>query len=369
MESIREWFRRHLSDPQVVLLLALLLGGLALIVLLGRPLTPVIAALVIAYVLDAPVGALERRRLPHAAAVSIVFVAFLGVIAVASLAVLPLVSQQLAQLVAMLPSMLSQVQDRLLELPDRYPSLVDAEQVRDFLGALRSELLQLGQSALRVSVGSIGNVVSVVAFAFIVPFLVFFLLKDRDRLVAWLTGFLPHERELATRVWRDVDRQIGAYIRGKIYEIGIVALVTWATFALLGVNLALLLAVLTGLSVLIPYVGVAVVTVPVALVAFFQFGASGEMAAVVGAYAVIQTLDGNLLAPLVISEAVDLHPVAVIVAILAFGGVWGLWGVFFAIPLATLVATIVNAWPREPGGEAAGASPGPPRGGVETGER
>jgi len=347
MESLRQWFRRHLSDPQVVLLLVLLLGGFALIVLLGRPLAPVIAAVVIAYVLDAPVRALERVGLAHGAAVALVFMAFLGVIAVALLAILPLVLQQLGQLVALLPNMLGQVQDLLLGLPDRYPRLVDAEQIREALGTLRGELLLLGQSALRVSVGSIGNVVNVVAFTFIVPFLVFFLLKDSDRLVAWLTGFLPEERALAERVWRDVDRQIGAYIRGKVYEIGIVAGVSWAVFALLGLNLALLLAVLTGLSVLIPYVGVAVVSVPVALVAFFQFGASGEMAAAIGAYAVIQTLDGNLLAPLVISEAVDLHPVAVIVAILAFGGVWGFWGVFFAIPLATLVAAILGAWPRD----------------------
>jgi putative permease len=64
-----------------------------------------------------------------------------------------------------------------------------------------------------------------------------------------------------------------------------------------------------------------------------------------GAYGVIQLLDGNVLVPLLFSEAVNLHPVAIIVAVLFFGGIWGVWGVFFAIPLATLVSAIFSAWP------------------------
>jgi putative permease len=66
---------------------------------------------------------------------------------------------------------------------------------------------------------------------------------------------------------------------------------------------------------------------------------------VIGAYLVIQVLDGNVLVPLLFSEAVNLHPVAIVIAVLFFGGVWGLWGVFFAIPLATMVNALLSAWP------------------------
>ena len=72
-----------------------------------------------------------------------------------------------------------------------------------------------------------------------------------------------------------------------------------------------------------------------------------DMAWVMGAYLVIQALDGNVLVPLLFSEAVDPHPIAIIVAVLVFGGVWGVWGIFFAIPLATLVKAVYNVWPRE----------------------
>ena len=97
---------------------------------------------------------------------------------------------------------------------------------------------------------------------------------------------------------------------------------------------------------LVPYIGAAVATIPIALIAFFQFGWGWEFGQVVIAYAIIQALDGNLLVPLLFSEVVNLHPVAIILAILFFGGLWGFWGIFFAIPLATFVKAVLNAWPR-----------------------
>jgi putative permease len=111
-------------------------------------------------------------------------------------------------------------------------------------------------------------------------------------------------------------------------------------------NYALLLAVLMGISVIIPYVGATLVTIPVVLVAFFEWGVTDEFWYLLLAYAIIQAVDGVVLVPLLFSEVVNLHPVAIIVAILFFGGLWGFWGVFFAIPLATLVKAVLTAWPR-----------------------
>ena len=119
------------------------------------------------------------------------------------------------------------------------------------------------------------------------------------------------------------------------------------SFVLLGLNYAALLALIVGLSVLIPFVGAAVVTIPVALVGIIQFGWTLELGYVMAAYGIIQGLDGNYLVPWLFSKVVDLHPMAIIVAVLAFGGLWGVWGVFFAIPLATLVKAIFNSWPRQ----------------------
>jgi putative permease len=130
--------------------------------------------------------------------------------------------------------------------------------------------------------------------------------------------------------------------------------------SLLGLNYAALLGLIVGLSVLIPFIGAAVVTVPVALVGIIQFGWSWDLAWVLVAYTAIQFLDGNVLVPLLFSEANDLHPIAIILAILVFGGLWGFWGIFFAIPLATLVKAIYNAWPRHEAELLVGSETTPP---------
>ena len=135
-------------------------------------------------------------------------------------------------------------------------------------------------------------------------------------------------------------------MRGRPIEIIIVGAVSYFCFTFLGLNYAALLGLLVGLSVIIPYIGATLVTIPVAMVAFFQWGFASEFYYVVGVYMLIQALDGNLLVPLLFSEAVNLHPVAIIIAVLFFGGIWGMWGVFFAIPLATLIKAIINAWPE-----------------------
>ena len=110
----------------------------------------------------------------------------------------------------------------------------------------------------------------------------------------------------------------------------------------------MLLALLVGLSVIIPYIGATLVTLPVAAVGLFQFGFDNHFLLLMAVYGVIQAIDGNILVPLLFGEAVNLHPTAIIVAVLFFGGIWGVWGVFFAIPLATLIRAIVTAWPQQP---------------------
>ena len=113
----------------------------------------------------------------------------------------------------------------------------------------------------------------------------------------------------------------------------------------MGLNYAATLSLFVGLSVVIPYVGAIIVTIPVALIAWFQWGASSDFVYLMAAYLVVQIIDSNIIVPLLFSEVVNMHPTAIIIAVLVFGGFWGVWGVFFAIPLATLIQSVINAWP------------------------
>ena len=347
MDLISAWFRRHFADPQVVILAVLLLIGFAVIIFFGHMLAPVLASIVIAYLLEGLVGLLERRRVPRLLAVLIVYCAFMAYLVVVLVGLMPVLSRQISQLIEQLPSMIGKGQTLLMQFPERYPNLITAQQVTEIIDSLRKEIGQLGQQVLSYSLSSVVNLITMLLYLVLLPLLVFFFLKDKQRIIAWATGYLPRERVLAAQVWRDVDQQIANYVRGKFVEMLIVWAVSFVTFVLMGLNFAMLLGVLMGLSVIIPYIGAVVVTGPVALIAFFQWGLGSEFASLMLAYGVIHALDGNLLVPLLFSEVVDLHPIAIIVAVLVFGGLWGFWGVFFAIPLATLVQAVLKAWPEE----------------------
>ena len=345
MESIRAWFQRHLADPQVMGLAVVLVAGFFIIFLTGEMLTPVIASIVIAYLLEGMVGVFERNGLPRLVAVLAVFLGFMAFMVFVTFALLPLLSRQATQLFQLLPEMLTSGQNALMQLPQRYPELFSEAQIRDLINNIRIEALSYGQHVVSLSVSSVVSIIAVAVYLILMPLMVFFFLKDKARIINWFVRFLPRDRRLLTQVWTEVDRQIGNYVRGKFIEILIVWVVTYLTFVIMGMRFSMLLGVLVGLSVLIPYIGAAAVTIPVAVLAYFQWGVSPEFWSLMVAYGIIQALDGNVLVPLLFSEVVNIHPVAIIVAVLVFGGLWGFWGVFFAIPLATLVQAVLKAWP------------------------
>jgi putative permease len=345
MAIIRQWFHRYFSDPQAVLLAVLLVVGFTVVLTMGKMLAPVLAAIVIAYLLEGIILVMERRGAPRFTVVLLVFLAFMAFLLFLLFGVVPLLWEQTAELVRELPNYLARGQQQLLALPEHY-SFISEGQIRELIDLLRKEMTTQGQRILSLSLGSIPVLITLLVYLILVPLLVFFFLKDKRRIVHWVTAFLPSERMLANQVWHEMDLQLGNYVRGKFWEIITVGTATFVVFALMGLKYTLLLAVLVGLSVVVPYIGAAVVTIPVALIAYFQWGWGADFAWLMVAYGIIQALDGNVLVPLLFSEVVNLHPVAIIVAVLVFGGLWGFWGVFFAIPLATLVSAILRAWPR-----------------------
>jgi len=342
---LKDWFDRHFSDPQVVILALLLILGSLVIIFAGKLLAPLIASVIIAYLLEGAVRKLQSWRVPRLPAVLLVFTIFLSLFITAIFLLVPLLVQQLTQLFREVPAMISKGQELLLQLPERYPQLVSEEQIREVMAMIRTESAAMGQRVVMLSLTSAVHLVTFLVYLILVPLLVFFMLKDKEAIIGWVLSFLPRHRPLVNLVWEDVNAGIGSYVRGKFVEILIVWVVSYITFSLLGLQYAMLLSFLVGISVIIPYIGAAVVTIPVVAVAYFQFGIVPQFWYVLIAYLVIQFLDGNVLVPLLFSEVVNLHPVAIIAAVIVFGGLWGIWGVFFAIPLATLVAAVIKAWP------------------------
>ncbi len=344
MSLIRDWYNAIAGNNQLAMLLMLLVVGTVIVVLTARILAPFYAAVTIAYVLQVASDRLQRRGASRRMAMSIVFGLFIGAFLLL-LGLVPLLVRQLAQFVTQFPQFMAKAQEVIAGLPERYPTLVTQEQAASLMVEARHVAFEFSQKLAGYLGGTVMSVVTVLVYLVIVPIMVFFLLKDKDRIVAWLASFLPEHHELSAAVWKDVHRQLQNFVGGKVIQMLIVAVVSFTVFKLIGLNYAPLLAVIIGIAVLIPYVGAAFATVPVAVVAILQWGFSVDAGIAIGAYAIIHALDGNVLVPLLFSEAVSIHPVAIIVAILFFGGIWGLWGVFFAIPLAVLVKAVITAWP------------------------
>lgn len=349
---LSEWFRTRFSDPQAITLSLILLGFALLLYFAGGLLAPLLVALVLAFLLEWPVAQMSKVGINRSAAASLVLVLFIGVMLLLTFGLVPSIWRQGVALITDLPNMLDKGIVIAQGLVDQYPKFVNSDQLDVMIGELKKlldteHMLDIAKQILGFS----ASLLVLMVYAILVPLLVFFFLKDKDLLLKGSKRFFPSNRQLARQVWFEMHQQIFNYIRGKVIEIIIVGMVSYLFFVFMDLRYAALLGVLTGFSVLIPFLGATLVTLPIALVAFVQWGVSPEFGYLMLGYGVIQALDGNVLVPVLFSDAVDLHPVIIIAAVLVFGGLWGVWGVFFAIPLASLVKAVINVWPKDSGGE------------------
>ncbi len=339
------FYERYFAEEEAIIFTVLLILFFTIMLTMGSIIAPMLWALVITYMLQGLVNSTDRLHVPHHLAVYAVYFLFLGLTVLVMLFALPFAWNRLSAFIDDMPAITDQLRSLLLLLPERYPDVFTVDQVQLWMDEMQSDVLVYGQTLLSNSVSSVTRVVTWIVYAVLVPIMVFFMLKDSEKLLGWFETWLPEKRPLMAQVWHEMNDQLANYIRGKALQILIVGVVTWIVFALLGLEAAPLLAVVIGISVIIPFVGATVVLVPLFLAGFLQWGFSGELLQIMLAYLAIHLIDANILVPLIFSETVNLHPIAIIVAILVFGGLWGVWGVFFAIPLATFIKAIIRAWP------------------------
>ncbi len=344
---VNDFFDRYFHDEESIILVMLLAIGLGILLFLGSILAPLITSIIIAYLMQGLVNILRKYGVSERLAFISVYTIFMGLFIIILVVVLPQVWNQLRRLLTELPNLITEWRSFVMLLPENYPSIFSTTQTNQIINRLGDELATYGQTLVGFSLASLPSVFGWIIFLVLVPILVFFVMKDNQVLISWAENFLPRNRPLMSSIWKEMDQQISNYIRGKAIEILIVGSAAYLLFVVIGINYALLLSVLVGLSVIVPYIGATVVTAPVLAVAFVQWGIGSEFYTVLIGYIILQVVDGNVLVPVIFSEAVNLHPVAIIAAVLFFGGIWGLAGVFFAIPLATFVKAIINSWPSK----------------------
>ncbi|WP_235826854.1 AI-2E family transporter [Facilibium subflavum] len=350
-QYIKRWYSKKFDSNEPAVFIFVIVFAVLIINFFGDLLAPILAGIVIAYLLGAAVSFLSKRlKINRTLAVYLVFIVFIAIVVSLILFLLPKLMHQAGQFIKTLPAQLQSLHDSLFSLAQKYPTLIKKTQIQEAIDAISSirmdKLAGISQFLIKFSLTSLTSLATWLVYLFIVPLLAFFFLKDKDRIIQWFVNMLPRQRGALEEVWADVKPQLGNYVKGKTIELIIVSVVTYIGFIVFDLNYALLLAILVGLSVLIPYIGMVVVTIPVALIGLSQYGFSAEFLYMFIVYLIIQALDGNVLVPLLYSEALSLHPVAVIAALLIFGGIWGFWGLFFAIPLAALINSGIRMWIR-----------------------
>jgi len=340
LEKINQWLLRVFAHKDVNKLIFLAVFLIVAVAVFGGELSPILVGVLIAYVLESVVQKTMRLTpLPRTPAVSIVVCgSVLG--SIFFLYFLPRFFLQLRELSNRLPEAVNATETAIKKINDFLPAdialdkAIVAEKTQDIANTM-------GQYLLNNTLAFAGNILSLIIYAILLPLLIFFLLKDKENILAYFKRFVKPTPVLK-ELWLEMDSQFGSYLRGKCVEALIVGVLSWAVFLMFGMNYGFALGVMVGLSVFVPFVGAVVVTFPVVLFAYLQFGWSGDFAWIVGLYFVIQLLDGQVLVPLLFSEAVQIHVVALFVAIIFFGNLWGVLGVFFAIPLASLVKSVIN---------------------------
>lgn len=345
IKVIHTLYRRYFSEEEAIIFLGILVALVVILMTFGGVLAPLLWSLVLTYLLQGMVNTLERWKVPHRLSVYLVYFLFISALMTVMLVLLPFIWNSIASIINNLPQMIDRMRSMLQSLSERYPEVFTAEQVDQWVKSAQAELARFGQVMLGYSVTSFTRIITWMIYTILVPILVFFMMKDSEKLLAWFETRLPEKRPIMAQIWHEMNDQLSNYIRGKAVEIVLVTGCCFLLFSWVGLRYPLLLSILVGLSIIIPYVGAKVVAIPVFMVAFIQWGFTPDFYHLAVGYVILLVLDGYLLVPILYSEAVFLHPIAIIAAVLFFGGLWGFWGVFFAIPLATFIKATMRAWP------------------------
>ena len=344
-EQVNKVLKNIFSNEETIIFSLAILLFFLVISFFGSILTPFMISVVVAYLLVGLQKKIQTYNVSAKVAMIITFSIFIITGAALLVWLVPLLYIQLQAFFLDIPNLINNFLDFISELPAKFPDLVSSEQISIFFQSVSEEITVIAQNIVKSSISGIQSAITVLLYIILFPILVFFFFFDRKNIIDGLIKVIPGNGQMFSNIWTEMDIQLSNYVRGKTIEIFVVGIAAAIIFVSLGLKYAALLSVLVGLSVIIPYVGAFLVTIPIVIVGLLQFGLGTEFYILIGLYLLLQALDGNLLVPIIFSETVKLHPVVIILAVFIFGSMFGFWGVFFSIPIATFIKAVWNAWP------------------------
>jgi predicted PurR-regulated permease PerM len=312
-------------------------AGAYLLYLLSPILTPFLLAAAIAYLFDPLVDRLQARRLSRTAGTVAVLFGLVLAFVLLALILAPLVQAETRLLMQQIPKVVEWGSQTLLPwLTNTFgiDLMQDQELILAWLKTHVSELSQLTRYLPKLTDGGLA-VLGFITNLLLVPVVLFYMLRDWDRMMAHIADWIPDPLKPKTiAIVKEIDRVLSEFVRGQILVILVMSVFYSAALWFAGLDYALAVGLITGILVFVPYLGVVVGVLLGTLAGLSQFGTLAGLLPIWGVFAAGQLLEGMAVTPWLVGERIGLHPVAVIFALMAFGQLFGFVGILVAIPAA-----------------------------------
>ena len=314
----------------------------ALLWFLGDVLLPFLVGGAIAYFLDPVADRLQRLGMSRVAATSVITILMLLVMVALVLAVIPTLISQLTALINSAPEIAKRLQAFLTE---RFPELQDSTStMRQTLAEIGAFVQSKGADLAQTALTSALSILSAVIFIVVVPVVAFYLLLDWDNMVARIDSLLPRDHVQTVRhLGREIDGVLAGFIRGQLSVCLVLGTYYSVALMLAGLQFGLIVGAIAGAVTFIPYVGAIIGGILAIGLALFQFWGDWVSIGIIAAiFAAGQFFEGNILTPRMVGKSVGLHPVWLLLALSAFGSLFGFVGMLIAVPVAASLGVFIR---------------------------
>ncbi len=321
-------------------------SALFLLNLLSGILLPFALGAILAFFLSPAVGRLSHWHVPRTFGTLLVLTGFLTLIVLFILLLTPVFQAQVGQLISQIPGYLERARteiDQALVLLQDHISPDDMQRLRDAMGARIADMVgTMGKIVGSVLTGGIA-VANLLSLIFITPVVAFFLLRDWDDLLHTLDSWMPRQHLATIREQAGlIEETLSGFLRGQAAVCGLFGVVYAVGLTIIGLNSGLVIGLLCGILIFIPFLGGLTGGVLAVLLGFAQFEDWHKPLAILILFVVGQTLEGNLITPKLVGDRVRLHPVWIIFSLLAFGALFGFVGVLVAVPFAAVLGVLIR---------------------------
>ena len=357
--SMSWFFKWFLDNKAITVFLVCLLIGLNILVLskisfiftpvvefVSVIMLPVILAGLLYYLLNPLVDLLEKYKINRLVAITIVFV-LITLLLIWGLAVaIPNLQAQIVSFFKNMPTYLKQAEKVLNDLLDSRLSEQFRPQIEQVTENISSQLTTWASSFSTRAVNWASNFVSaasqIVVAVIIMPFILFYLLRDGKHLKGYITQFLPKKlREPVGQILTDVNSQLANYVRGQITVAIIVAFMFMIFFKIIGLRYGVTLAVVAGVLNLVPYLGSFLAMLPALILGLIA--GPVMLLKVIIVFIVEQTIEGRFVSPLILGSQLSIHPITILFVLLTSGSMFGIWGVLLGIPVYASAKVVIAA--------------------------